>query len=215
MSGPQAFAIGYEDNGGPAVRTGRQMIEDLQAPLDSFPRGLDKIRAAMEAMDAADAHKAEVARYNAQAETEAALMHQAAQDRIDVLTRGRPQREIAAEEAEREQVRQARISELVGELARLAPEVAAKLGGVSRSAGPDMFVTMADGSMMRLDSSAGGALSRQRSLAEQVRRGREAGRDEFMLREVVAFDKRQAERQDAIRRAEIADFEREYSEIVR
>lgn len=212
MSAPQAFAFGAGDG---APRTGAQLIEDMRAPIDSFPRGLDKIRIAMEAQDAADAHAAEVRRYNRQAENETALMHQAAQDRIEVLTLGRTQREIAAEEAQREQIRQAKVSELVEQLARLAPEIAAKLGGVARSAGPDMFVTMADGSLVRMDPGAGGGLSRQRSLAEQIRRGREAGNDEFMLDQVMRFDKRQADRQNAIRRAEVDDFEREYREIVR
>ena len=82
----------------------------------------ERARQAMLREEAAEDRQAEAARYERIARAEAIQMQMAQRQRIERYQQGYTSEEMAAWEAEREELRRGRIAELEAELKRLAPD---------------------------------------------------------------------------------------------
>src|SRR5262249_44403475 len=145
---------------------------------------LDKIRKRLDDFEGPEDRERKAAKDAAAAKIQGDLLRQAAIDRTELATLGYTTRELRAQEAEREQARQAEVAQLWERLGKLDP------------AGVQLRRARAD--------SAG-----ETQTGALLRRARSA--DEFMRR-VVAEDDRRREYERRLRaQAEIAQLERQVS----
>jgi hypothetical protein len=104
-----------------AENAARNLMNSMRAPIESLsvPERLNRYYTAQEE---AENREAEAARYQREAEREAWAMQQEARQRIQRYVRGYTDEELAQQESERQQFKQARITELEEQLRRLRGE---------------------------------------------------------------------------------------------